>query len=200
MIATPRVIRGWVAALGAGALLAAAATPADAQATGTVSGTVVDNTNRVVPGATVTLVNEATAGGRSTVSGEQGAFTFQAVAPGSYTVKIELTGFRTHEQKNNIVNASGQIDLGPLKLDVGTRQRSRVRRRRGSDDRDEEQRLLRPADVDPDLADPEPRTRRHEPAAAAAGRALRGRHRGDGRQLRLADPQHRRDAASTGTR
>jgi hypothetical protein len=80
----------------------------------------VDNSNQVVPGATVTLVNEATVDARTTVSGPQGTFTFQAVAPGSYTVKIELTGFRSHEQKQNIVNASGQVDLGSLKLDIGT--------------------------------------------------------------------------------
>jgi type 1 fimbria pilin len=120
MISIPRAIRGGAAVLGACALLALSAGPAAAQATGTVSGTVVDNSNQVVPGATVTLLNEATADARTTVSGGQGTFTFQAVAPGSYTVKIELTGFRSHEQKKNIVNASGQLDLGTLKLDIGT--------------------------------------------------------------------------------
>ena len=49
-----------------------------------------------------------------------GGFTFRAVAPGSYTVKIELTGFRSHEQKKNVVNASGVVNLGNVKLDVGT--------------------------------------------------------------------------------
>jgi len=99
--------------------LAVFATPA-AQATGTVTGTVVDTSSQVVPGATVTLTNEATGDARTTVSGAQGGFTFQAVPPGSYSVKIELTGFRTHEQKRNVVNASGSSDLGHLKLDVGT--------------------------------------------------------------------------------
>ena len=94
--------------------------PVAAQDTGVVSGTVVDNTNQVVPGATVTLTNEATADARTTASGAQGLFTFRAVPPGSYTVKIELPGFRTHEQKHTIVNASGQVDLGNVKLDVGT--------------------------------------------------------------------------------
>jgi hypothetical protein len=32
--------------------------------------------------------------------------TFRAVPPGSYTVKIALQGFGTHEQKKNVVNAS----------------------------------------------------------------------------------------------
>ncbi|HEX4565193.1 MAG TPA: DUF2012 domain-containing protein, partial [Vicinamibacterales bacterium] len=95
------------------------AAPAAAQDTGTVSGTVIDNSNQVVPGAAVLLINEATADNRATTTAGDGTFTFRAVPPGSYTVKIELTGFRTHEQKKTIVNASSRVDLGNLKLDVG---------------------------------------------------------------------------------
>jgi Carboxypeptidase regulatory-like domain len=53
-----------------------------------------------------TLTNEATGDTRTTTSGDRGAFTFRPVPPGSYTVKIALQGFRTHEQKKNVVNAS----------------------------------------------------------------------------------------------
>ena len=104
---------------GACLVLLSLATPVAAQDTGTVSGTVVDGSGQVVPGATVTLTNEATGDSRATTSGAEGAFTFRAVPPGSYTVKIELTGFRTHEQKKTIVNASSRVDLGNVKLDVG---------------------------------------------------------------------------------
>ena len=100
------------------ALLAAA--PAAAQNTGTISGTIADNTAQVVPGATVTLTNEATSDTRTTASNGRGAFAFRAVNPGSYTVRVELTGFRTVERRNNVLNISGQLDLGTLKLDVGT--------------------------------------------------------------------------------
>ena len=48
-----------------------------------------------------------------------GEFTFHSVLPGGYTVKVELTGFRSFEKRNNVVNASGQLDLGKVKLDVG---------------------------------------------------------------------------------
>jgi Carboxypeptidase regulatory-like domain/TonB-dependent Receptor Plug Domain len=91
-----------------------------AQNTGTLAGTVVDNQNQVIPGATVLLINERTADSRSTTSGPRGQFAFQAVPPGSYTVKIELTGFRTLERRNNVLNANGRLDLGALRLDVGT--------------------------------------------------------------------------------
>jgi len=96
------------------------AAPGAAQDTGVVSGTVVDATGQIVPGATVTLANESTADFRTLASNERGDFAFRAVRPGSYTVKVELTGFRTVEQRNNIVNASGQLDLGRLTLEVGT--------------------------------------------------------------------------------
>ena len=96
------------------------ALPAGAQDTGTLSGTVVDTSGQVVPGATVTLANEATTDVRTAASNERGAFTFRAVPPGSYTVRIELQGFRTLEQKRNVVNASSHVDLGQVKLEVGT--------------------------------------------------------------------------------
>src|SRR3954467_11323948 len=109
------------AAAPAAALPAApAATVTAAQDTGTVSGTVVDGSGQVVPGAAVTLTNEATADARSATSSETGAFIFRAVPPGSYSVRVALQGFRTFEQKKTVVNASSQIDVGRLKLEVGT--------------------------------------------------------------------------------
>jgi hypothetical protein len=44
----------------------------------------------VLGACAVVAINEATADARTTVSGGQGTLTFQAGAPGSYTVKIEL--------------------------------------------------------------------------------------------------------------
>jgi carboxypeptidase family protein/TonB-dependent receptor-like protein len=103
-------------------LLAAllSAVPSAAQNTGVVSGTVVDNSGQLVPGATVTLTDQRTAAARTTASGSRGEFAFRAVSPGTYAVKVELTGFRTLERTNNVLNASGQLDLGQLQLDLGT--------------------------------------------------------------------------------
>ena len=100
-------------------ILASFVSVAALQDTGTVSGLVVDTSGQVVPGATLTLTNEASAVARTAVSDERGAFTFRAVPPGSYTVRIELSGFRTFEQTHNVVNANGRLDLGSLKLAVG---------------------------------------------------------------------------------
>jgi hypothetical protein len=118
MFRTPGLshVRVWIACT---VLALFAALPAAAQNTGTISGTLVDNTSQVVPGATITLTNDATGSARTTVSGDRGDFAFRAVDAGSYTVKVELTGFRTIERRNNVLSASGQLDLGSLKLDVG---------------------------------------------------------------------------------
>src|SRR4051812_3607531 len=108
-------------ALAAGSLLAVllAAVPAAAQDTGIVSGGVVDASGQVVPGAAVTLVSEAKGDVRTLTSDERGEFVFRAVTPGSYTVKVELTGFRSFERKNNVVNASGRLDVGRVTLEIG---------------------------------------------------------------------------------
>ncbi len=116
----PRLLRGRLLACCGAAVAMLAAAPAAAQNTGTISGSIIDHTSQVVPGATITLINEATSDTRTVQSDDRGQFAFRAVEPGSYTVKVELTGFRTLESRRNVLNASGQVDLGPLKMDVGT--------------------------------------------------------------------------------
>jgi hypothetical protein len=94
--------------------------PAAAQSvTGTISGRVLDESGDVVPGATVTIVNEHSADSRAGVSDAQGAFRFTLVPPGTYTVRVELTGFRTFERKGNVLNAVSQLSLGDLPMAVG---------------------------------------------------------------------------------
>ena len=102
-----------------GLLCVLAAATAAAQDTGTVSGTIVDQSGQVLPGATVTLVNEATGGTRTLVSDERGDFGFRAVQPGAYTVIVELASFRRFEQRQNVVNANGQLALGAIMLQLG---------------------------------------------------------------------------------
>ena len=60
-----------------------ALTPLSAQLlTGSLSGTVQDQTGAVVSGATVTLLNQTTAEQRKSSSNERGYFTFAAIAIG----------------------------------------------------------------------------------------------------------------------
>jgi Carboxypeptidase regulatory-like domain len=97
------------------------AVDASAQTTsGSMSGTVVDAQDQVVPGADVILTNEQTQEVRRTVTNEVGLFTFPALVPGPYTVRVELSGFRPIERRSNMVLANNRLALPPLRLEVGS--------------------------------------------------------------------------------
>src|SRR4051812_42368924 len=87
--------------------------------TGTISGTVMDPSGGVVPNASVLLINEQTSTSRGVNTNEEGGFTFAAIQPGSYTLRVEQQGFRTFERKNNVVSANENLALGNLALSVG---------------------------------------------------------------------------------
>ncbi|HUJ33488.1 MAG TPA: carboxypeptidase-like regulatory domain-containing protein [Candidatus Acidoferrum sp.] len=91
---------------------------AHAQITGTITGTVYDNSGAVVPGASVSLINEASKDVRGTVSDSAGYFAFPGVLPGNYTVKVEMKGFKTFEQSNLVLQASDKRNVNAT-LTVG---------------------------------------------------------------------------------
>jgi hypothetical protein len=62
-------------------------------ASGTISGTVTDQTGAVVPGASVVLENGATGAKTETVANGTGFFNFAAVATGTYKLTIQASGF-----------------------------------------------------------------------------------------------------------
>lgn len=88
--------------------------------TGTVTGTVLDPSGQIVPGAKVKLTFELNGEDRAEVTNESGDFFFGALVPGAYTIRIDAPGFRPLEQKNNMVVASGRLALGRLQLEVGS--------------------------------------------------------------------------------
>ena len=102
------------------AIIGCLAAPARAQDTGTVGGTVVDPQGAAIPGATITLTDEKTRTTRTQVTAVDGEFVFRSVIPGAYTVKVELAGFRSFEKRSNIVNASSDVNLGKIKLEIGS--------------------------------------------------------------------------------
>jgi iron complex outermembrane receptor protein len=78
--------------LGLAAVLAALFT-APAFAQGTVTGKVVDSAGGVLPGATVTLTDQKTGAMKTATTGADGTFSVD-IAPGVYTVTVDLLGFR----------------------------------------------------------------------------------------------------------
>src|SRR5215212_2017317 len=87
--------------------------------TGNINGTVTDASGGVLVGATVTLVNEKTGERRNVNTNEDGRFTFAAVQPGVYTVRVEQQGFQTLERRNTTLSANESLALGELSLPVG---------------------------------------------------------------------------------
>jgi hypothetical protein len=88
-------------------------------ANATVSGTVADEQGQVLPGATVTLTNEATKLARTGASDARGDFRFTNLLPGNYSVKVELQGFKAFERRNNVLNAASTLSVGTVKLALG---------------------------------------------------------------------------------
>ena len=62
--------------------------------TGSLAGTVTDPGSAVIAGATVTVTNVTTGAERTGITNSSGAFDFQTLLPGTYTVAVEALGLR----------------------------------------------------------------------------------------------------------
>jgi hypothetical protein len=87
--------------------------------TAALTGTVYDASGAVIPKANVTLTNEASGDLRRTVSNADGYFTFAAVPPGSYSVKVEMDGFDIWEAKGVMLNSGDKRGVADIKLTPG---------------------------------------------------------------------------------
>ena len=65
-----------------------------AQTSGSVVGTVMDKSNAVITGATVTLVNLGTNETKVVTTGASGGYEILQLSPGIYSIKVERAGFR----------------------------------------------------------------------------------------------------------
>ena len=86
--------------------------------TGSISGNVHDTSGGMVPGATVTATNVATAAERSTKSGSAGQYTLQGLPPGNYKVRVSSPNFTTFETTIE-VTVGGALTIN-AELQVGT--------------------------------------------------------------------------------
>ena len=83
-----------------------------------LQGSVLDESKGALPGATVTLTNDATAVKVFKVSDPQGHFLFDFVDPGVYTVVAEMQGFKKAERKAIRVQQRGDVTV-ELALKIG---------------------------------------------------------------------------------
>ena len=99
-------------------LLATSGTAAWAQVgLSTITGIVGDAQGAAVPGATVTATNTATSVPFTGVSNEAGVYTIQGLPIGTYSIKIELAGFKSVQATVDL--AAGQTARVDAELEVG---------------------------------------------------------------------------------
>ena len=87
--------------------------------TGTLTGTVVDQSGTVIPNARVSVINEATGDTRTTSTTGLGDFISPSLLPATYTVQVEASGFQTYRTTGNVLTPNGHLALGQLRLAVG---------------------------------------------------------------------------------
>ena len=97
-------MRRFLCGVSAAVLVVLASTTAFAQTTGSINGTVADNTAAMLPGVTVTATSPSMMGVQSAITNETGNYRFPSVPPGTYTLSYELSGFSNVRREGIIVN------------------------------------------------------------------------------------------------
>ena len=86
--------------------------------TGEITGTVTDSTGAVVAGAVITLTHPATNTQRVLRTNSSGIYDLPALPPGSYNLKVEMTGFNA-QVRNDIELQVAQVARIDIALQVG---------------------------------------------------------------------------------
>ena len=84
---------------------------------GGVRGTLKDSQG-IIPGVTVVLSNASTGFTRETITNEVGEYAFPAVDPNTYTIRVEVPGFRPYVNANVRIGTQQFLNLD-IGLDVG---------------------------------------------------------------------------------
>lgn len=87
--------------------------------TGTISGTVQDNSGAVVPNATVVLRDALSGATRTVTSNRSGAFTFAGVNSGDYNITITSSNFKTFSESGIHLDPGDSRTLPALALTPG---------------------------------------------------------------------------------
>lgn len=88
--------------------------------TGSISGTVVDESGAVVPNASVVATNVATQQTIRGLSGSDGTFALRDVPIGQYTVTVNATGFALSRVQNVRVAAGNSTPVGSVTVKPGS--------------------------------------------------------------------------------
>lgn len=77
----------------------------------TLDGTIRDDQGGVLPGATVTVINESNGLTRSITTGERGSYRLSELPPGRYTVRVEMPAFAMVERQSVALALGGNLTL-----------------------------------------------------------------------------------------
>lgn len=90
------------------------------QLTGTLSGTVYDQSGAVIPGSSVVLKNQSSGDVRTTTADATGHFVITAVQPANYSITISANGFNTWKESGIVMNQGDSRNVPNIKLAVGS--------------------------------------------------------------------------------
>ena len=79
------------------------------QVSGSISGTVLDQTGAAIIGARVTLAREDHSPSQEALSGDDGQFSFANVAPGPFQLTVTAAGFATQMSSGVLRSGEGTI-------------------------------------------------------------------------------------------
>ncbi|HML18594.1 MAG TPA: carboxypeptidase-like regulatory domain-containing protein, partial [Bryobacteraceae bacterium] len=85
---------------------------------GSIRGLILDPGGATVANANLTLKNEATGVVTTTVSNSVGQYVFAQLEPGTYTITVELSGFKRLEHPGVIVAVQQEVGLD-LRMELG---------------------------------------------------------------------------------
>ncbi|HEX3572203.1 MAG TPA: carboxypeptidase regulatory-like domain-containing protein [Acidobacteriaceae bacterium] len=86
---------------------------------GTIAGSVVDQSNAAIAGATVTATSLETGDKRATTTSKVGAYRIESLRPGTYKVDVSANSFATTTVNETIVNASVTTSVN-VSLTIGS--------------------------------------------------------------------------------
>ena len=72
-------------------------------ASGTISGTITDESGAVIPSATVIIANKSTGATRTVNANAEGLYSAPALLAGDYQVRTETQSFRTMEREAQVL-------------------------------------------------------------------------------------------------
>ena len=104
-------MRRYVVLLAIGLVFTQAVPLAAQTGTGRISGLVKDASGAVVPGVTVTAIHEETGVQQHTITTDAGLFVFPSLPVGPYSIKAELSGFRSVTLQKKVLTVGTDLNL-----------------------------------------------------------------------------------------